>query len=594
VPAASATSPGPPSQFVTIDLFSRDARSAFGIAAILDAEKIPFRRIATLEEAGAGALIVATRDLTAAEITKIEHRPALVLHGGDLFARRVLGAEEVHLRETPSRIALGERIWPPAVTELAAAFGKTTLRIPRAPVCGVGRLALGKLLADLTIAERDTACATQAAVVENGRCVWSAIDLGSAFAELLSEGAPAHLGSNDTSALRSWVHGLGEAAYYAAPAALRRWVQKRSYAMLARRLEAATDASEYPIDPSGWLMIELLRSLLRRVTGTLVRVERWPAPYRAAAALTHDIEPRCFAYTRGLDRLLDSLDASGHPATLGLVAGPSARYLTDARAGRIASHQVICHGLEHRGENVHGRYSVAADLDAARAELESRMRRRVAGYRSPRLDRSPDLVWALDHAGFAFDSSYPDVDRENLAHFGAGVRLNLPYRPPVTDQAGAIRPSRCLELPLTAPDCIQPLFAGESVDQLRLAVTTKAEFVRASGGLYVALVHGGVFGDDDAALRMAHLAFVAGRLRHPDVWLADLEDIAAWWRGREALSLSLDADDVRVTNNGPSSIAGVRVVIERDGAEHVLAVPPLAAGAEVVVAVDGTAAQPAA
>ena len=153
-------------------------------------------------------------------------------------------------------------------------------------------------------------------------------------------------------------------------------------------------------------------------------------------------------------------------------------------------------------------------LGAARTRLERRLGRPVTGYRSPRLDRSPDLAWALDHTGFAFDSSYPDVDRENLAHFGAGVRLNLPYRPAVADKAGGIRPSRCLELPLTAPDCIQPLFAGESV---------------------------------------------------------------------ETLTLSLEGDGVRVANGGPIPITGVRVIVERDGSEHVIAVPPLAVTANTAL-----------
>jgi hypothetical protein len=66
----------------------------------------------------------------------------------------------------------------------------------------------------------------------------------------------------------------------------------------------------------------------------------------------------------------------------------------------------------------------------------------VLGYRSPRLDRSPDLAWALDRAGFRYDSSYPDVDRENMANFGRGVRLNVPFRPLIDDGNGGLRPSR--------------------------------------------------------------------------------------------------------------------------------------------------------
>jgi len=51
---------------------------------------------------------------------------------------------------------------------------------------------------------------------------------------------------------------------------------------------------------------------------------------------------------------------------------------------------------------------------------------------------------------------------------------------------------------------------------------------------------------------------------------------------------------VRVANGGPHPITGVRVIIEREGAEHVLAVPPLAAGAEVTLAITANTALPAA
>ena len=60
--------------------------------------------------------------------------------------------------------------------------------------------------------------------------------------------------------------------------------------------------------------------LLKLAAGSLVRVARWPAPYQSSASLTHDVEPRRFAYTRGMDRLLEAIETTGHPATLGLVA----------------------------------------------------------------------------------------------------------------------------------------------------------------------------------------------------------------------------------------------------------------------------------
>jgi hypothetical protein len=202
-------------------------------------------------------------------------------------------------------------------------------------------------------------------------------------------------------------------------------------------------------------------------------------------------------------------------------------------------------------------------------------------------------MWALDRAGFTYDSSFPDVDRENLAHFGGGVRVNVPYRPVVEDDAGHLRPSRCLELPLTAPDCIQPLFAGASLEALRATVETKAAFVRATGGLYVGLVHGGVFGEEDEDLRTAHLQFVHDQLVRPDVWLAGMEDVADWWTRREALRVSVKNDAVYVANTGRQVVIGARVVIEHEAGTCVLPVPPIPGGSQVALAIPRSAPIPA-
>ncbi|MBI3769555.1 MAG: polysaccharide deacetylase family protein [Deltaproteobacteria bacterium] len=568
-----------------IDLLARDAASRFGIAAVLETEKIPYRPVATVGDA-TGPLVVATHDLSEAEIAALDGRAALVLHGGERFARAMLGAAGATDVERAATLPVDAALWPASSVALARELGKETLRLPPAPVCKVSAITRGRVLA--TLADGAPALAA------HGRCLWSAIDLGAAFTNLLTERAvPVRHESAAASPIRVAARRLVEHAYYAAPEAMRRRVQRRWYAALERRLEGLGDAaSEYPIDTCGWLLTELVTALVRRVAGGLVRVARWPAPYRAAATLTHDVEPRRFAYTRGLSALLDAAAASGHAATFGLVARSSTRWLDDAAVARLGTHGVLCHGLAHRGENVCGRDDVRRDVETARSELERRLARPVRGYRSPRLDRSPDLLWALDQAGFSFDSSYPDVDRENIAHFGGGVRVNVPYRPPIASDAGALRPSRCLELPLTAPDCIQPLFGGTSIAELRAQVAAKASYLRATGGLYVALVHGGVFGADDQARRTAHLEFVAGELRRPDVWLARAEDVADWWCRREALRVADDATGLRVTNDGTQAISGARVIIEREGGERSIDLPPLAPGATITITSDGPSSAP--
>ncbi len=566
-----------------IDLLGRDAASGFGVAAILETEKIPYRTVTTVGEA-THPLVVAARDLSGAEIAALAGRAALVLHGGARFAREMFGAADARDAERAVALTVDETLWPARSAALARAVGKTILRLPPAPVCTASSLTHGRVLA--TFADGAPA------VAERDRCVWSAVDLGAAFTHMLTERAvPVRAEAGATSGIRVALRRLAEHAYYAAPEALRRRVQRRWYAALEGRLASLGDAAtDYPIDAGGWLLTDLVTALVRRIAGGLVRVARWPAPYSAAATLTHDVEPRRFAYTRGLTALLDTVATTGHAATFGLVARASTRWLDDATVARLGAHDVLCHGLAHRGENVCGRDDVRRDVETARAELESRLARPVRGYRSPRLDRSPDLAWALDQAGFAFDSSYPDVDRENIAHFGGGVRMNVPYRPPIATDAGALRPSRCLELPLTAPDCIQPLLGGASVEALRAEVAAKAAFVRATGGLYVALVHGGVFGADDQARRTAHLEFVAGELRHPGVWLTSAADVTDWWCRREGLRVRQDGGGMQVTNDGDHAVTGARVILERDGAERIIDVPPLAPGATTTVNPDAAAA----
>jgi peptidoglycan/xylan/chitin deacetylase (PgdA/CDA1 family) len=566
-----------------IQVVARDAESAFGVQAILDTEKVPYGTAACDDDAP----LVAGRGATSADLVALTGRRALILHGGAEIARRLLGASNAKDAERTVMLPVTETLWRRATVARAHALGVSTLTLPATPLCYIADITQGRIVARLADGTP--------AVAERDGITWCAIDLGAAFTRLLTEHAvPVHAESSTPSAWRLAARRLAEHVYYAAPEALRQKVQRWFYASLEARLATLGNAaSSYPIDPSGWLVSELLLDLVRRLGAPLVRIARWPAPFTAAATLTHDIEPRRFAYTRGLTALLGEVAALGHPATFGLVAQSSTRWLDAETVSRLGTHGVLVHGLAHRGENVVGRDDVRRDVETARTDLERRLGRSVRGYRSPRLDRSPDLAWALDQAGFTFDSSYPDVDRENIAHFGGGVRVNVPYRPPLATDDGPLRASRCLELPLTAPDCIQPLLGGASEDELQATVAAKAAYVRETGGLYVALVHGGVFGEADRERRAAHLAFVAGALRHPDVWLADTADVADWWCRREALEVHEGPDGPRVVNGGTETVTGARVVVERDGVERTFDVPPLPPKAAFALA-DRTRAQPAA
>ncbi len=555
-----------------LSLFAHDDYAALGLGAMLDIERIPYRRIGRLS-AHDQALLVAVGDgLSPADCETLAAQRALILHGGTACAARLLDARRARVSEGPVALPLSEAVWPAGLFRQAHEFGTSTLRLPRAPFCRVAEPARGELLAWMMT---DQGAVSLPAVVRRDACLWVALDLGSAFAHLLTERYAPRVGGGG--AVRGWLRSMAERAYYATPRRVRERLQAGAYRSLERRLQALGErASAYPIDATGWLMLELMRALITRAAGRVVRLARWPAGRASAAVLTHDLEPSEYAYTEGLSRLL-ARDGERVPAAFGVVASAGARHLRDERLGAVAAHEVYCHGLHHRGEPVRGRRRVGRAVTRARAQLARQFGRPIAGYRSPRLDRSPDLDRALDEAGFVYDSSYPDVDRENVAHYGRGVRLNLPYRP-LLETANGWRASRCLELPLTAPDCIQPLFAGATPSALAETVERKAAFVRASGGLYVALVHAGVFGPDDAARREAHLGVVTAQLRHPDTWWTGVGEVVDWWRAREAIDLVVDGDAVRVLNRGAAPVQGAVLLVERTDVTHTIALPVLAPG----------------
>jgi len=94
-----------------------------------------------------------------------------------------------------------------------------------------------------------------------------------------------------------------------------------------------------------------------------------------------------------------------------------------------------------------------------------------------------------------------------------------------------IRVSKILEIPITSPDDILPLYAGWSMEKLKKLYKEKIEFVRQKRGVYVFISHPGLSDEKDAQLREELRRFVMDKARSSNAWITTLDNIHRFWRG---------------------------------------------------------------
>jgi hypothetical protein len=401
-------------------------------------------------------------------------------------------------------------------------------------------------------------------LVRSGDCYWWRTPIGEILTGWVREENVPEIVQGGAHLLPSFENNL--------PDWVRLRLRTREQERLQKSLWNQQDPSSYPVDVSGLLQLELLKTAIRQACGFLVRLERWPAGCRAAAVLTQDLDsPRTAEH--GLRLGLGLQKRERQPLSLGVTP----EFDVPGGLEHLRDSEVYClgdFGDREAGNPLH--------LREPKERLERRFGRRVLGFRARGLRRHSLRNMWLDHSGYDYSSSVPDVDRETMSHFGGGVRWNLPFRPPVCDGFD-LRESRCLEIPVSAPSCIEPLFAGAGVDCLRQAVTAKLEFLCETGGIFCGLSRSGSFGMADAQRRSSHLQWMAGQIRqHGGFWLTTMDQAATWWRRREQVALSRVGSGWVAGNKGPDTVAGLRVVVE-DVAGKVMEhrdLPALAPGAQ--------------
>ena len=115
-----------------IDVLADDGRSLFGVAAALDMERVPWRRIRRVDDARGRALVVAVRELDAATAAALRGLPAVVLGAPRGLPADVFGPGATVVEE-PLRIALDDELLAPAARATARRLGVGELRLPRVP-----------------------------------------------------------------------------------------------------------------------------------------------------------------------------------------------------------------------------------------------------------------------------------------------------------------------------------------------------------------------------------------------------------------------------------------------------------------------------
>lgn len=330
---------------------------------------------------------------------------------------------------------------------------------------------------------------------------------------------------------------FGRRAYYAVRPLLPRAVQialRRGFS----RIQARSRFPRWPIEPGLHDLVDLVLQCAADAAGEPVpSIAPWPRGRSWALVLTHDVET--WLGRDAIERLRAVEESLGFRSAWNLV--PERYSVPDSLVEHLkaAGCEVGVHGLKHDGRDLE-----SWDTPRSRMPEMRRWARRwgAVGFRSPATHR----VWeAMPRLGFSYDSSYPDTDP--FEPMAGGCCSWLPFF------------NRDLvELPITLTQDHTLFVILRRDDSLW---REKANYLRARGGMALAIVHPDYMLEDD---RLAVYRRLLEEYRaDPEVWSPLPHEVADWWRRRAATSLQLvggewrprgpAADEVGVTYTRPVS-----------------------------------------
>ncbi len=307
-------------------------------------------------------------------------------------------------------------------------------------------------------------------------------------------------------------------AYYKISPFIRKYIKKLFFnKMLTFRKRYTTN---FPLDTTGYTLINLLIETIKKRYGDIKKSPKWPNKYTTAFSFTFDIEPSPYI-KKSLPLFLEFIYKNNIPATFSITSDGT-KYLTPFREA-LSKFEIISHNKNHSGITPYLNYKRMVNiLKTSKDELEQSFSKPVIGYRSPRLSRSRQLFTALEETGYKFSSTLIDVDYERPQTFGSGISFNYPFFHPSLS---------LLEIPITAPDGIFPLYLGYTENEMYQMYKKKISFINEIGGIYVSIIHPEFLYGEDITRRFALLKFIYNNIQgKKNIWIADLEEIYKWWK----------------------------------------------------------------